>query len=216
MTEELEDYILANITPEPPELAEVYRSTFLHHLYPRMCSGHLQGRILKILTAIARPQRILELGAFTGYSALAIAEGMPAGSKLHTIEIDDEMESELTERFAASPRAADISLHIGDALALIDPVSLDAGPWDMVYIDANKRHYKQYFDRLLPHMAPGAMMLIDNTLWDGKVVDPSAHDPQTEAIRAFNAYAAAHPAVDTLAILPLRDGLTILTLKSDK
>ncbi|MDE5627064.1 MAG: O-methyltransferase [Candidatus Amulumruptor sp.] len=215
MTEALEDYILANISPEPAELTDVYRSTYLHHLYPRMCSGHLQGRILKLLTCVTRPRLILELGTFTGYSALAIAEGMPAGAQLHTIEIDDEMEPELTERFAASPRAADIRLHIGDALDLIDPVSREAGAkWDMVYIDANKRLYTEYFDALLPHMAPGALMIIDNTLWDGKVTDPAAHDAQTEAIRAFNSYLAEHPAVDTVAILPLRDGLTLATLKA--
>ncbi len=212
MTEELEDYILANISPEPPELTEVYRSTYLHHLYPRMCSGHLQGRILKLLVRMARPMRILELGTFTGYSALSIAEGMPAGGKLHTIEVDDEMEPELRERFAASKRGADITLHIGDALELIEPVSLENGPWDLAYIDANKRQYRDYFDRLLPFMAPGATMIIDNTLWDGKVIDPKAHDAQTEAIRDFNAYVSRHPSVDTVAILPMRDGLTIVSL----
>lgn len=213
MNAELEDYILANISPEPPELTEVYRSTYLHHLYPRMCSGHLQGRILKILVQMIRPHRILELGTFTGYSTLSIAEGMPAGSQLHTVEIDDEMEQELQERFAASPRADDIFLHIGDALELIDPVSLESGPWDLVYIDANKRHYREYFDLLLPHMARGGLVIADNTLWGGKVTDPNANDAQTAAIRDFNAYVASHPAVDTVAILPMRDGLTLITLR---
>lgn len=211
-TSPLDDYILDNISPEPPELARLYRSTYLHHLYPRMCSGHLQGRILKLLVAVARPMRILELGTFTGYSSLSIAQGMPPGALLHTIEIDDEMEPELTELFASSPRAADIRLHIGDALELIPSLSPDAGPWDLVYIDANKRQYRDYFDLLLPFMSPGATMIIDNTLWDGKVADPSAHDPQTLAIRDFNTYLRSHPAVDTVAILPLRDGLTLLTL----
>lgn len=212
MTQELEDYILDNISPEPEELKRVYRSTYLHHLYPRMCSGHLQGRILKILVQINRPARILELGTFTGYSALAIAEGMPKGAQLHTVEIDDEMEEELTERFEASPRAADIHLHIGDALDLIEPLSRDFGPWNMVYIDANKRHYRQYFDLLLPHIATGGVIIADNTLWGGKILDPAAHDAQTEAIRDFNAYVAAHEAVDTVAILPMRDGLSLITL----
>ena len=213
MTEQLEDYILANISPEPEELKAVYRSTYLHHLYPRMCSGHLQGRILKLLTRMVRPRRIIELGTFTGYSALAIAEGMPAGAQLHTIEVDDEMEPELAGRFAASARGADITLHIGDALELIAPVSVASGPWDMAYIDANKRHYTEYFDLLLPFMAPGATIIADNTLWDGKVADPGARDAQTEAIRRFNAYVARHEAVDTVAILPLRDGLTIIRKK---
>lgn len=210
MTEELEDYILANISPEPEELERVYRDTYLHHLYPRMCSGHLQGRILKALTRMARPQRVIELGTFTGYSALAIAEGLPEGGRLHTIEIDDEREPELLERFAAHP---EITLHIGDALELIPAVTAEGGPWVMAYIDADKRLYRQYFDLLLPGMAPGATMIVDNTLWDGKVTDRSAHDPQTEAIRSFNSYLASHHAVDTAAILPLRDGLTIVTLR---
>lgn len=212
MTDTLEDYILANISPEPAELNEVYRSTYLHHLYPRMCSGHLQGRILKLLVRMAQPMRIIELGTFTGYSALSIAEGMPQGATLHTIEVDDEMEPELTERFASSKRADDIILHIGDALELIEPVSLEGGPWNLAYIDANKRHYRQYFDCLLPFMAPGATMIIDNTLWDGKVIDPKANDAQTTAIRDFNAYISSHPAVDTVAILPMRDGLTLVSL----
>lgn len=210
MTEELEDYILANISPEPEELERVYRDTYLHHLYPRMCSGHLQGRILKALARMARPQRVIELGTFTGYSAIAIAEGLPEGGRLHTIEIDDEREPELLERFAAHPA---ITLHIGDALELIPAVTAEGGPWDMAYIDADKRLYRQYFDLLLPAMAPGATMIVDNTLWDGKVTDRSAHDPQTEAIRSFNSYLASHHAVDTAAILPLRDGLTIVTLR---
>lgn len=212
MTEELEDYILANISPEPEELERVYRDTYLHHLYPRMCSGHLQGRILKALTRMVRPRRVIELGTFTGYSALAIAEGLPPQGELHTVEIDDEREPELLELFDPHPQ---ISLHIGDALSLIEPLTTEAGPWDMAYIDADKRHYREYFDLLLPGMAPGATVIVDNTLWDGKVADPSARDPQTEAVRAFNRYAASHPAVDTAAILPLRDGLTLLTLKPD-
>lgn len=213
MTEQLDDYILDNISPEPEALREVYRSTYLHHLYPRMCSGHLQGRILKLLAQMAGPRKIIELGTFTGYSALSLAEGMPEGAELHTIEVDDEMEPELTERFASSPRGDSIKLHIGDALDLIPEVSRMAGPWDMAYVDANKRHYKAYFDALMPYMADGATMVIDNTLWDGKVVDPDAHDAQTVAIREFNAYVARHEAVDTVAILPMRDGLTLLTLK---
>lgn len=211
MTEELEDYILGNISPEPQELAGIYRHTYLHSLYPRMCSGHLQGRILKALTRMVRPQRVIELGTFTGYSAIAIAEGLPEGAVLHTIEIDDEREEELLGRFAPHP---EITLHTGDAIDLIPAVSAEAGePWDMAYIDADKRLYRRYFDLLLPHMAPGATMIIDNTLWDGKVADPAARDPQTEAIRDFNRYLASHPATDTAAILPLRDGLTLAILK---
>ncbi len=213
MTEELEDYILANISPEPPELYQLWRRTNIHHLYPRMCSGHLQGRLLKLLTRMAAPERILELGAFTGYSTLALAEGMPPGATLHTIEASDEIALELSDTLRASPRADSISLHIGDALDLIEPLSRQAGPWDMVYIDANKRQYTDYFELLLPHLRPGATLICDNTLWGGKVTDPEARDSQTEAIRAFNAFISTHPRVDTCVILPLRDGLTLATIK---
>ena len=213
MTEELEEYILSHISPEPPELYQLWRRTNIHHLYPRMCSGHLQGRLLKLLTRMASPERILELGAFTGYSTLSIAEGMPPGAALHTIEASDEIALELSATLAASPRAADISLHIGDALDLIEPLSRRASPWDMVYIDANKRQYIDYLGLLLPHMRPGATIICDNTLWGGKVTDPGARDSQTEAIRAFNSFLSSHPRIDTCVILPLRDGLTLATVK---
>ncbi|MCM1029131.1 MAG: O-methyltransferase [Pseudoflavonifractor sp.] len=213
MTDALEEYILQNISPEPKALYEIWRHTNLHHLYPRMCSGHLQGRLLKLLTEMAAPKRIIELGAFTGYSTLSIAEGMPAGARLHTIEADDEMEEELRRRLEASSRGADITLHIGDALEMIEPLSRQAGPWDMAYIDANKREYRQYVEQLMPHMSTGATLVCDNTLWGGKVTDPEAHDTQTEAIRSFNTWIATHPRVKTCVIIPLRDGLTLVTLK---
>lgn len=213
MTEELEDYILDHISPEPPELYQLWRRTNIHHLYPRMCSGHLQGRLLKLLTRMAAPERILELGAFTGYSTLAIAEGMPPAAVLHTIEASDEIALELDATLKASPRADSVCLHIGDALDLIGPLSREAGPWDMVYIDANKRQYISYLELLLPHIRPGATIICDNTLWGGKVTDPGARDPQTEAIRAFNSFLASHPRIDTCVILPLRDGLTLATVK---
>ena len=117
MENRLNEYISSHISPEPPLLAETYLHTHIYHLYPRMCSGHIQGRILKMLTAMIAPKRILELGTFTGYSALCLAEGMPADGHLHTVEIDDEMEDELRGRFARSEAADRIHLHIGDALS---------------------------------------------------------------------------------------------------
>ena len=210
MTPELEDYILGHISPEPEELADIYRHTYLHHLYPRMCSGHLQGRILKMLTQMIAPRRILELGTFTGYSALSIAEGMPQGAELHTVEIDDEMEDELRERFAKSARAADIHLHIGKALDLIEELG---GEWDMAYVDANKREYPAYYDALIGRIRPGGYIIADNTLWDGKVVEqPQPTDPQSRGIMTFNDAVAADPRVEVV-ILPLRDGLTLVRKK---
>lgn len=207
MNREIDDYILAHISPEPEILHEVYRETYLNHLYPRMCSGHLQGRILTMLTRLIAPRRVLELGTFTGYSALCIAEGMPQGAELHTVEIDDELEDELTGRFASSARGSDIYLHIGDALDWIEHLGNE---WDMVFIDANKRQYPEYFGALRHRIRPGGYILADNTLWDGKVAEETEPgDPQTRGIMRFNDMAAADREFDTV-ILPLRDGLTVM------
>lgn len=212
MSADLDDYILGHISPEPQHLHELYRHTHLHHLYPRMCSGHLQGRMLAMLSAMVRPMRILELGTFTGYSALCLAEGLAPGGELHTIEIDDEMADELTELFATSPCGDRIRLHIGDAEKLID--SIDE-TWDLVYIDANKRRYVEYLEKVLPHLRPGGFIIADNTLWDGKVTDTALnHDAQTVALDRFNTLVANHPALDSV-IIPVRDGLTLLRLRAE-
>lgn len=205
MNEAVESYILKHIDAEPPELARLYRHTHLSHLYPRMCSGHLQGRILKMLTEMISPKRVLELGTFTGYSALSIAEGMPEGSELTTIEIDDEMADELEELFAANPRPAKIKLITGDALEVLP--ALD-GEWDMVFIDANKRNYCEYYNLIIDRVPAGGYILADNTLWSGKVVE-DANDPQTRAICKFNDMVASDPRVEKV-IIPLRDGLTLM------
>lgn len=207
MDQLLDDYISAHISAEPQLLADTYRYTYLNHLYPRMCSGHVQGRMLKMLTSMLSPRRVLELGAFTGYSTLCIAEGMPADGELHTVEIDDEMEDELLERFARSEAASRIHLHIGDALDVVPALGAD---WDMVFIDANKRHYCEYFEMLLPLVKSGGYILADNTLWGGKVIEtPAPTDPQSRGIMRFNDLVARDPRVET-AIIPIRDGLTIL------
>ncbi|MBD5323393.1 MAG: O-methyltransferase [Bacteroides sp.] len=203
----LEDYIEAHISPEPPRLTRLYRDTHLHHLYPRMCSGHLQGRIIKMLTTMIAPKRVLELGAFTGYSAMCIAEGMPEGAELHTVEIDDEMADELQALFDESSRASDITLHIGDAEEIVPQLP---GEWDMVFIDANKRRYPAYLNMILPRLAKGGYILADNTLWDGKVIEAPTHsDPQLQGILEFNRMVAEDPTLEKV-ILPLRDGLTLI------
>ncbi|MBQ9077252.1 MAG: O-methyltransferase [Muribaculaceae bacterium] len=210
MQEELEDYLLAHIDPEPEMLKRLNRDTHLFHLRPRMCSGHLQGRILKMLTSMIRPRRVLELGTFTGYSALCFAEGMPDDAELHTIEVDDELEEFIAERFSSSPYATRLHLHIGDALQIIP--TLGDG-WDLVFIDANKRHYTEYYEMILPRVNHGGFILADNTLWDGKVLDPEAnHDAQTRGILDFNGHVAHDQRVERV-ILPLRDGLTVIRKK---
>ena len=205
----MDQYIASHIDPEPADLHALYRRTHLTRLYPRMCSGHVQGRILKMLAMMIRPSRVLELGTFSGYSALCLAEGMAPGSQLHTVEIDDEAEDALRETFAASPYGDRITLHIGDALQVIERLK---GEWDLVFIDANKRNYVDYYRLVRPRMSRGGYIIADNTLWDGKVTDPGAHDAQTEGIRAFNDLVAADTSVEKV-ILPLRDGLTIIRCK---
>lgn len=206
----IDNYITAHISPEPPLLAKTYRDTHIHHLYPRMCSGHVQGRLLKMLTSMIRPRRVLELGAFTGYSTLCIAEALESGAELHTVEIDDELRDELLERFAQAPNGQCITLHIGDALEIVPQLG---GDWDMVFVDANKRHYPQYYSMLLPVVKPGGYILADNTLWDGKVAEvPPPTDAQSRGIMEFNDIVAADSHVE-VSILPVRDGLTLIRKK---
>lgn len=206
---ELDEYIEEHIDREPAHLHNLYRRTHLTRLYARMCSGHVQGRLLAMLSKMISPKRVLELGTFTGYSALCLAEGLAADGELHTVEIDDEAEDELLELFASTPGGERITLHIGDALQIISELS---GDWDLVFIDANKRNYCEYYELVFPWVKPGGYIIADNTLWDGKVVDSSAHDTQTEGILAFNDLVAADARVEKV-ILPIRDGMTIIRKK---
>lgn len=202
-----EEYIEAHISPEPPHLAALYRRTHLQRLYPRMCTDSIQGRLLAMLTGMIAPLNVLELGTFTGYSALCMAEGLKPGGRIDTVEIDPDYADELRELFAASPGGRSIHLHIGDALALI-PRLMDAGDYDMVFIDADKRAYPQYLDLIVPRLKTGAYILADNTLWSDKLLD-GAHDAQTAGIAAFNDRVGADPSL-AKAIVPVRDGLTII------
>lgn len=209
---ELENYILDHSDREPELLAEINRKVNLRLLYPRMCSGHLQGRILTMLTSMIAPRRALEIGAYAGYSALCIAEGLPPDGRLDTIEIDDEMEPFILSNFAQSPYGEKITLHIGDVAEVLP--RLGGQPFDMVYMDANKRTYWETFELILPMVRPGGFILADNTLWDGKVLDPIAnHDAQTRGICEFNDRLAADPRVSRV-ILPLRDGLTLVRVRN--
>ncbi|MBD5372872.1 MAG: O-methyltransferase [Bacteroides sp.] len=205
MNSELEEYILAHIEPEPEHLRLLNRRTQLYHLYSRQCSGHLQGRLLSMISHMVRPRRILELGTFTGYSALCLAEGLIADGELHTIEHNDEDETQLRELFAANDER--IKLHIGDASELIQKLHEQ---WDLIFIDANKREYLRYLQLLIPNLKPGAIILADNTLWDGKVTAPRLKDGQTEGIREFNDYVSEHSEEFSPVILPIRDGMTIM------
>ena len=212
-TEALDDYILAHIDAEPEHLHKLDRDTHLRLLYPRMCSGHLQGRMLKMFVRMIRPKRVLELGTFSGYSAQCMAEGLlDDDAHIHTIEIDDELEDFLTEHFAESPVGNRISLHIGDANDILPHINQK---FDLVFIDANKRQYVEYYNLVMPHLAPGGFIIADNTLWYGKVAEQLPKmDAQTQGIIDFNNRVAADPRVEKV-IVPLRDGLTIIYRKPD-
>lgn len=204
---QLQQYILDHIDAEPETLRQVYRQTHLHHLYPRMCSGHYQGRLLKMLTAMINPRRVLEIGTFTGYATISIAEALSPNAVIDTIEIDTEKEDELLLTFQKSGYGDKINLIIGDALDIIPSLNRE---WDMVFIDGNKRNYIQYLEAVYPCTREGGFILADNTLWDMKVADGNDHhDAQTKSIMTFNDEVAADSRFEKI-ILPVRDGLTIL------
>lgn len=209
----IENYIISHIDSEPENLHRLYRRVNTELLYSRMCSGHLQGRLLKMLTRMIRPQRVLELGTYAGYSALCIAEGLTDDScRVDTIELEDELEDFIRRAFDESPVGERINLHIGDAMQIL-PELLQSTDYDMVYVDANKRHYVEYYNMLVDHLRSGAFILADNTLWDGKVADNESHkDAQTQGIIAFNDLIASDDRVEKV-ILPLRDGLTLIYKK---
>ena len=213
MQEELEEYILSHIDAEGKVISDLNRATNLYHLRPRMCSGHLQGRMLKMFVRMICPQRILELGTFTGYSALCLAEGLADDScEVHTIEIDDELEDFIKSHFALSPLANRITLHIGDAREVLATIN---GDFDLVFIDANKREYCEYYNLVFDRVRPGGFIIADNTLWDGKVVEWGKKlDAQTAGILQFNDMVATDERVEKV-IVPIRDGLTIIHKKRD-
>lgn len=208
--EAIEAYILRHMDEESDYLKALYRQTHVKLINPRMTSGHLQGRLLKMLVQMVRPQRVLEIGTFTGYSALCMAEGLEEGAMLHTYEIDDELEDFTRPWIEGSPHGHKVCFHIGNAL---DEVPHLGETFDLVFMDGDKRQYMQYYEMVMQHTTPNAIILADNTLWDGHVVDKAyENDRQTNAINEFNAYLAADQRVEKF-ILPLRDGLTMIRKK---
>lgn len=206
----LDEYILGHIDAEGDYLHCLWRDTQLRLSYGQMASGHLQGRVLKMLIEMAQPLKVLELGTFSGYAALCMAEGLRDGAELHTFEIFDENEDFLRKWIGGSPYHDKIHLHIGDALELVPRMQEQ---WDFAYIDADKREYVAYYEMLLPLMRPGSYIVADNTLWYGHVLEEAREsDVQTRGVQAFNDLVAADPRVEKV-ILPLRDGLTIIRKK---
>ena len=207
---ELEEYIIAHSEPEPEYLYRLWRATNIHTIHGRMASGHLQGRLLKMLVEMIRPQRVLEVGTFSGYSAISMAEGLPEGGRLYTFEINDEMEDFTRPWIEGSPVASKITFIIGDALIEAPKLGLT---FDLAFIDGDKRTYRDCYEMVMTILRPGGFILADNTLWDGHVVDHDYdRDRQTQGIETFNDYIAADDRVEQV-ILPLRDGLTLIRKK---
>ena len=233
MTEELEKYVLSHSAPEGDYLYRLYRATNIHTIHGRMASGHLQGRLLKMFVEMIRPKNILEVGTFSGYSAICMAEGLAeiaksteahanggsvasaaegddkevGVSKVWTFEINDEMEDFTRPWLEGSPVAEHIEFRIGDANVEAPKLGIE---FDMAFVDGDKRTYVETYEMVLKLMRPGGFILADNTLWDGHVTDPAYdHDQQTQGIRRFNDHVAQDDRVEQVMI-PLRDGLTVI------
>ncbi len=206
----IEEYIRLYSDEEGELLATLNRDAHVNLLRPRMISGHIQGRILKMCCRMMRPRRVLEIGTYTGYATLCLAEGLDDDALIHTIEINDEMEDFIRKYLPHSPHREKIRLHFGDAIQIIP--TLDE-TFDMVFIDADKRMYADYYDLVFPYVRPGGLILADNTLWDGKVVEKvSPADQQSAGILAFNEKIRQDQRIEKV-ILPLRDGLTMMWKK---
>ena len=203
----LDEYILKHSEPEPDYLYRLWRATNVHTIHGRMASGHLQGRLLKMLVQMIRPHTVLEVGTFSGYSAISMAEGLPDDGRLYTFEINDEMEEFTRPWIEGSPVASKITFIIGDALIEAPKLGI---LFDMAFIDGDKRTYRETYEMVMGILKPGGFILADNTLWDGHVVDHAYdHDHQTQGIETFNDYIARDERVEQV-ILPLRDGLTLI------
>ena len=203
----LDDYILQHSDAEPDYLYRLWRATNIHLLHGRMASGHLQGRLLKMLVQMIRPKTILEVGTFSGYSALCMAEGLEEGGMVYTFEINDEQEDFTRPWIEGSPVADKVTFMIGDAITEAPRLGIT---FDMAFIDGDKRTYQETYEMVLSILKPGGFILADNTLWDGHVIDAAyGHDQQTQGIIRFNDFIARDPRVERV-IVPLRDGLTLI------
>ena len=204
----LDEYILSHIDEEDPYLYQLYRDTNIYQVRSHMASGHLQGKVLRMLVQMIRPHRILEIGTYTGYSALCMASALAENARIVTYELNDELEDFTRLRLERSPWAHVIDFRIGNVLQDLPQEEL----FDLIFIDGNKRQYLDYYELSLRHLRPGGYIFADNTLWDGHVIDPTYdHDSQTQGIRQFNDFVAHDKRVEKV-ILPLRDGLTLIRL----
>lgn len=209
LSQDLEDYIEQHSENEPALLAALNKETYQKILLPRMCSGHFQGRVLSMLSKLIRPLNILEIGTFTGYATLCLCEGMQANGHLHTIDIKEELVDFQRKYFDQSPWKNQITQHLGEAVDIIPTLNLK---FDLVFIDADKENYINYFHLVLPKMNAGGIILSDNVLWSGKVVEPlQKNDLSTKVLLEYNLILKNDPRIETV-LLPIRDGLTVSTV----
>jgi len=206
----IDNYILAHTSPENDVLNELNRQTHLKVLNPRMLSGHLQGKVLEMISCMIHPEKILEIGTYTGYSAICLAKGLKANGCVHTIELDDELGSIINEFVIKSGCGKKIILHIGDALEIV-PVLNET--FDLVFIDGDKRQYLNYYQVVFEKVKSGGFILADNVLWDSKVVQPlQSNDLQTKSILEFNQFVQQDERVENV-IFPFRDGIMVIRKK---
>ena len=209
ISQELNEYCEKYSSEEPIVLQEISRKTYLTQLNPRMLSGHLQGRFLQLLTQIIHPVKVLEIGTYTGYSAICMAMGLSEKGFIHTIEVDEELRDGIADNFKKAGVSSKIQLHIGDALEII-PELLKDNDFDLVFMDADKENYCNYFQLLKDKLKSGAVIITDNVLWNGKILDDNElkNDPSTAAIHQFNQMLSADPSFEKV-MLPIRDGISI-------
>ncbi len=205
LDKEIEQYALAHTEQEPDLLYEIFRETWQKQINPRMLAGHMQGRVISMLSHMISPKYILEIGTYTGYSALCWSEGLKPDGHIHTIDSNEELEDTVTQYFERAGKAHCIHMHIGDATAEIKQLDF---PWDIVFIDADKANYQNYYDAVITKIPSGAYIIADNVLWSGKILDDTSEDIDTIALQKFNTYVHHDERVQEV-LFPIRDGLMI-------
>ena len=211
LPEAIDNYAVAHTQAEPDVLAQLTRETYQKILQPRMLSGHFQGRLLSILSKIVNPKTILELGTYTGYSAICLAEGLKENGELHTLDINEELQTIQNKYFELSGFRNNIHQHLGEALKILPNLDMK---FDLIFMDADKPNYPAYFNLIIDKLNPGGILLTDNVLWSGKVVEPlKMDDESTRALLEYNTLVATDSRLETV-MLPIRDGLSLSRRKS--
>lgn len=209
LTPELDRYAADHTSPEPPLLTALNRETHLRVLYPRMLSGAYQGRLLAMLSQLVRPRRVLEIGTYTGYSCLCMAEGLAPDGLIHTLELNEEREAQIFPYLEKAGIRDRVHVHFGNALEIIP--TLDE-TWDLVFLDADKQHYVTYYEQVLPRLRPGGLLLADNVLWSGRIMEENPTDKELRGLQAFNDHVIQDSRVECV-LLPVRDGIMMVRRK---